>query len=275
MKVTYEDHMGTDLCVVNAARVSHGKRSEWVWLKGDGEVLENPECWSLSQKENHCTRTLSKRDQGIIQYLASGLTTKEREAHIQRGLNCKTPEDMERFINDTRRIATHFAPFTKTAIKLHISCPLFVAAQLFKHQVGFETPSSISYRYVEAEEFYMPDVWRKRADNVKQGSSDESVDVSWYDRDDGYNDWPTDAYEIALESYQKMLKLGVAPEQARMVLPQSTITEFIWQGNVAAWARLYNQRTDSHAQKETQDLAKQIGKIIQPLYPVSWEALTA
>ena len=268
MKVTYLDHMGTDLSVVNAAKVSFGKRSEW-----DYEEVVTEEGYRRVTD----TRILSKKDQGLIQFLASGLTTEEREAHVQRGLNCKTPEDMERFINDTRRIATHFAPFTKTAIQLHISCPLFVAAQLFKHQVGFETPSSISYRYVEAEEFYVPDVWRKKADNVKQGSSDEAVE--YIDREDFLQPEPTERlYNYYLERvgelYEDFLNSKVAPEQARMILPQSTITEFIWQGNVAAWARLYNQRTDSHAQKETQDLAKQIGEIIQPLYPVSWEALT-
>ena len=267
MKATYIDHMGTDLSVVNAAKVSFGKRSKW-----DNEGSEAPFKGSTAWRTDYGTLYfgLSKRDQGLIQFLASGLTTKEREAHVQRGLNCKTPEDMERFINDTRRIATHFAPFTKTAIQLHISCPLFVAAQLFKHQVGFETPSSISYRYVESEEFYVPDVWRKKADNVKQGSSDESVDFV-----NMPSNLPAQAIEHMGEVYQRMLDEGIAPEQARMVLPQSMYTEVIATGNLYAWANLYVQRTDSHAQKETQDLAKQIGEIIQPLYPVSWEALTA
>ena len=121
----------------------------------------------------------------------------------------------------------------------------------------------------------MPDVWRKKADNVKQGSSDEAVDISckfpWVDY--GSSGDLEDYMEICIESYKSLLEAGVAPEQARMVLPQSMYTEVIATGNLYAFANMYIQRTDSHAQKETQDLAKQIGEIIQPLYPVSWAAL--
>ena len=271
MKVTYLDSMGDDLAIVNAAKVSNGKRSDWDrridhYSENNDTRQWESEGWTFwdESTSGDIYRKLSKADQGLIQFLARGLNTKDWNAHIERGLACATFDEMERFINDTRKIATHFAPFTKTAVKVHIECPLFVAAQLFKHQVGFETPSSISYRYVEAEEFYVPDVWRKRAEDVKQGSSDED---SEYGSIKDYMD------KVKFQ-YQDMLDWGVAPEQARMVLPQSTITEFIWQGNVAAWARLFNQRTDSHAQKETQEIAKQIGEIIEPLFPVSWRCLT-
>ncbi len=143
--------------------------------------------------------------------------------------------------------------------------PIFVARQIMKHTTGIEY-NEVSRRYVDSEpEFYVPDVWRKKADNVKQGSSDEAVNLYW---------GPEHLYEKPLGVYKRMLETGVAPEQARMVLPQSMYTEVIATGNLYAWANMYIQRTDSHAQKETQDLAKQIGDIVKPLYPVSWEALT-
>jgi len=148
--------------------------------------------------------------------------------------------------------------------------PIFVARQIMKHTTGIEY-NEVSRRYVDSEpEFYVPDVWRKKADNVKQGSSDESASSETV-----VYDVPYYAYEMPLAIYKKMLSEGVAPEQARMILPQSMYTEVIATGNLYAWANLYIQRSDSHAQKETQDLAKQIGEIIQPLYPVSWAALVA
>ena len=137
----------------------------------------------------------------------------------------------------------------------------------------------------------MPDVWRKKADNVKQGSSDEPfTDYFYYEfkEDDsrvpyrfqnGVDESIEDVYNLYLEGateiYDDMLERGIAPEQARMILPQSMYTEVIATGNLYAWANMYIQRTDSHAQKETQELAKQIGEIVKPLYPVSWAALVA
>ena len=160
----------------------------------------------------------------------------------------------------------HKSPFFHTAVTLHLKMPIFVARQIMKHTVGIEY-NEVSRRYVDSEpEFYVPDVWRKRADNVKQGSSDETTT------------WGSGMYKEAIHKcnavYNDMLEYGLAPEQARMVLPQSMYTEVVATGNIFAWANMYNQRTDSHAQKETQEIAKQIGEIIEPLYPESWKALT-
>ncbi len=175
----------------------------------------------------------------------------------------------------------HKSPFFHTAITLHLKMPIFVARQIMKHTTGIEY-NEVSRRYVDDKpEFYVPDVWRKKADNVKQGSSDEVVDITsrntWYDPDEGSIN-TLRAFEIVSEYvrglYEVLLEQGVAPEQARMVLPQSMYTEVIATGNLYAFANMYIQRTDSHAQKETQDLAKQIGEIIEPLYPVSWSCLT-
>ena len=186
-----------------------------------------------------------------------------------------TPEQNNKLIKYLAK-HQHKSPFFHTAISLHLKMPIFVARQIMKHTTGLEY-NEVSRRYVDSDpEFYVPDVWRKKADNVKQGSSDEAVDIKdkFPSVDYGYRGNIQDYMEICIGSYKSLLDAGVAPEQARMILPQSMYTEVIMTGNLYAIANMYIQRTDSHAQKETQELAKQIGEIVKPLYPVSWEALT-
>ena len=182
-----------------------------------------------------------------------------------------TPEQNNRLIKYLAK-HQHKSPFFHTAITLHLKMPIFVARQIMKHTTGIEY-NEVSRRYVDSEpEFYVPDVWRKKADNVKQGSSDEAS--LWnHGMGTGYREEEYEVMDAVKSLYKHMLETGVAPEQARMVLPQSMYTEVIATGNLYAFTNMYIQRTDSHAQKETQDLAKQIGEIIQPLYPVSWAAL--
>lgn len=163
----------------------------------------------------------------------------------------------------------HTTPFTHPQISLRETVPIFVARQRFKHVVGF-TYNEVSRRYVDTPpEFYVPKEWRSRPEgSVKQGSGDthpDSEDLRKY-----YKRFLEDAAEI----YQNMINDGVAPEQARMVLPQSMFTSYYVTGSLAAFARAYNLRAESHAQKEIQDLAKQWSNIISPLYPISWSVLT-
>ena len=255
MKATYEDHMGSDLSVVNAAKVSFGKRSEWHYSGVD--TNGPPE------------KRLHTKDRSLIQFLARGCTSGDWEDIKFNVSETLGAEYLEPILNHIRRMPSHWSPFAHTAITLHLKMPIFVARQIMKHTTGIEY-NEVSRRYVESEpEFYVPDVWRKKADNVKQGSSDEAASSETV-----VYDVPYYAYEMPLTIYKKMLQEGVALEQARMVLPQSMYTEVIATGNLYAFANMYIQRSDSHAQKETQDLAKQIGEVIQPLYPVSWEALT-
>lgn len=163
----------------------------------------------------------------------------------------------------------HWSPFSHPQIRFRIKAPIFVRTQLFKHKVG-AVENEVSRRYVDAEpEFYEPDVWRGRPDgSVKQGSGGEIE----------YNDTVRENYHVIVsdvyQEYECLLKYGVAPEMARMVLPQSTYTEWIWTGSLAFFARVYNQRSDPHAQLETQQFAHAIGEIMSGLFPVSWEALT-
>ena len=163
----------------------------------------------------------------------------------------------------------HWTPFSHPQITLRYTVPIFVARQEFKHIVGF-TRNEVSRRYVDDEpELFRPDVWRERPDgSVKQGSGgdhESSDEVA-----QAIETW----YENAGRMYQEMMRLGVAPEQARMILPQSMYTSYYITGSLAAFARFFRQRTDPHAQAEIQDLAYMVGDILSPLYPKAWEALT-
>jgi thymidylate synthase (FAD) len=160
----------------------------------------------------------------------------------------------------------HWTPFAHNFVAFRISAPIFVARQLVKHQVGLVW-NEVSRRYVDDEpEFYFPKdyMWRKKALNVKQGSSPEA---------DIYIKDLTIATEQCLDSYNFMLDNGVAPEQARMVLPQNTMTEWYWSGSLMAFARVCKQRLDPHAQAETREVAEGIDKECADLFPVSWSAL--
>jgi thymidylate synthase (FAD) len=167
----------------------------------------------------------------------------------------------------------HMSPFGHAFASFHVKAPIFVARQLVKHK--FLRWNEVSRRYVDDEpEFYTPDVWRGRSADKKQGSDDTVlIDVTWYDRDDGYNSWPEDSWFIALEAYQKMLELGVSPEQARMVLPQSTMTEWWWSGSLDAFADMCVLRLKDDTQYETRLVAQMIDKEMATIFPVSWAAL--
>ena len=219
MIVEYVDHMGSDLSVVNAARVSFDKTSEWDYEDG---------------KQENCS--LSEKDEKLISYLAKH---------------------------------NHWSPFAHSTVSLRIKAPIFVARQLVKHQVGLAW-NEVSRRYVDSEpEFWFPKEWRGKPVNAKQGSSGLIEDQT------KYQDWFKGIATGAWHAYSEALEEGMAPEQARMVLPQNTMTEWIWTGSLYAFARVCNLRLDAHAQSETQEAAKKISDIIQPLFPVSWGVLVS
>lgn len=166
----------------------------------------------------------------------------------------------------------HWSPFAHTSLQFRIKAPIFVARQLGKHQVGLVW-NEVSRRYVDFEpEFYMPSTLRLKADNVKQGSSDQILDLA---------DWRYMEAELVVRDsaflYNQLLNAGVCAEQARMFLPQNMMTEWIWTGSLMAFARVCKLRLDSHTQKETRDVAELIEKEIKEcgLFNVSWEALNA
>ena len=219
ISVEYVDKMGSDLSVVNAARVSFDKVAE-VFSDGDAR---------------------------LINYLARH---------------------------------NHWSPFAHTSLQLRIKAPIFVARQLVKHQIGLVW-NEVSRRYVDTEpEFYFPTYWRMKADNKKQGSLEDRCEEAYSndsgdplfgaESDDEYANW---VCRMALDAYTRLLKSGVCAEQARMILPQNMMTEWIWTGNVMSFARVCQLRLDSHTQKETRDVAVLIDEMAEGHFPVAWKAL--
>lgn len=250
MQVTLIDKMGSDLTVVNAARVSFHKESEW---EVDWNTNEEGVVLCDGKTETH-SLNLSQKDQKLISYLAKN---------------------------------NHWTPFSHVMITMREKIPIFVARQRFKHMVGF-TYNEVSRRYVDDDpEYHVPDVWRERASNKKQGSGEGTVEWLEHDErvvwDDLHSPHITtsikEEYKAFLEYaeylYKTMIKNDVAPEQARMVLPQSLFTEYYCTGSLAAWARAYKLRSDLHAQLEIQELAKKWNEVISGIDELkhSWKAL--
>jgi thymidylate synthase (FAD) len=226
IQATYIDHMGSDLSVVNAARVSFGKKSELV----EGE-------WKEDETGSYIEMVLSDKDTKLIKYLAKH---------------------------------EHISPFGHAFASFHVKAPIFVARQLVKHK--FLRWNEISRRYVDDEpEFYVPDVWRGHSADKKQGSDGVVHDV--LELEDGPYFSPEDGYSLCLEMYKMLLSKGVAPEQARMVLPQSTMTEWYWSGSLDAFASMCKLRLKEDTQYESRLVAQQISAKMAELFPVSWQAL--
>ena len=210
MDVELIDHMGSDASVVNAARVSFGKR-----------ITE-----------------MSEGDTKLIRYLAKH---------------------------------NHWSPFGHASVQFRIKAPIFVARQLVKHQVGL-TWNEISRRYVDYEpEFYEVDKWRGRPVDKKQGSSEENIE--WINRSIRTSALQDQVENVALANYNLMIGAGVAPEQARMILPQSMMTEWYWSGTLYAFARVCNLRCAEDAQYETRIVANLINDECEKLFPISWTEL--
>lgn len=164
----------------------------------------------------------------------------------------------------------HVTPFFHPQARFRLKMPIFIAREWFRHQIGFAR-NEVSRRYVDSEpEFWMPDVLRQRDVKKKQGSKDEQIQYNGH-----CLAHIRATNEKALETYKYLLGHDVCPEQARAVLPQSMMTEFIETGSLAAYARLYNLRTDPHAQREIQELAEQVGFLLAEKFPISWAALTS
>lgn len=198
----------------------------------------------------------------------------EAVARLRNSGSSYHPEDVrklgKRDAKLLKYLATHqhWTPFAHPQITLRVKAPVSIRTQMFKHKQGF-VENEISRRYVSFEpEFYSPN-WRgKPTDGAKQGSDDFIV----IDKETelGYDN----AIRSCMYTYEQLLENGVAPEQARFVLPQGMYTEWYWTGSLAAYARFYKQRTDQHAQYEVREYAKAIGKLIAPRFPVSWNELT-
>jgi len=163
----------------------------------------------------------------------------------------------------------HWSPFSHCVLKVRVSAPIFIARQLAKHQVGFSW-NEVSRRYVsDAPTFFVPDNFRDKADNVKQGSASTTNLHSQL-----YKTKLENLCNHAVTIYQEMLDDNVCPEQARAILPQAMMTDWIWTGSLYAWSRMYNLRADPHSQLEVQEYAAKIGNLCFKYFPISWRALT-
>lgn len=163
----------------------------------------------------------------------------------------------------------HEIPFAHTAITLRVRAPVAVRAQAFKHKIGF-VESEQSRRYISSTPAFFTPEFRAKAENVKQGSGELLDD----EKQEKLRETYVAFMQGAQVMYHNFLDMGVAPEQARFLLPQGMMTEWVWTGSLLAFARFYRLRSDAHAQKEIQDLAREVGAIIADLFPVSWKALT-
>ena len=238
INVTYIDHMGSDLSVVNAARVSFGKRSDWEWSDEEGATN-----YTFGQGDGKIHLKLSDRDTKLIKYLAKH---------------------------------KHISPFGHAFASFHVKAPVFVARQLVKHK--FLRWNEISRRYVDEEpEFYTPEVWRGRSKDKKQGSAGVIEDVlTKIYTGEFYGEYHFMDYRSAAEEMYKGLMLqGVCPEQARMVLPQSMMTEWYWSGSLDAFASMCHLRCKPDTQYESRIVAEAIDDEMMKLFPVAWEALRA
>jgi thymidylate synthase (FAD) len=164
----------------------------------------------------------------------------------------------------------HYSPFGHAFASFHVKAPIFVARQLVKHK--FLRWNEISRRYVDDDpEFYVPDVWRGKSADKKQGS--DGVSLWNHGEGTGYRDEEYEVMRTVQDLYLHMIEVGVAPEMARMVLPQSTMTEWYWSGSLDAFADMCKLRCKSDTQYETRIVADKINVIMADLFPHSWAAL--
>ena len=178
-----------------------------------------------------------------------------------------------RLINSLAR-EKHITPFCHPHVTFECEAPIAIARQLGKHQVGFRW-NERSMRYKDSViDVYVPDMFRGRPDNLHSGSAD--IDVSGqvvFGQDMSVEELYRDAVAEALDSYTKLVEAGLAPEQARFVLPQGMITRWIWTGSLYGWYEVWRQRSSEHAQYEARLFASQLDTHMSSLLPIAWEAL--
>lgn len=242
MHAIYENHYLTDTDVANFARQSFGKHAA-----------------EFTEVQNH----------NLIRFLARGMASGDWEKLIdQIQFDDFSAQKAHKLAAYLRKIPEHWVPFGHPHITLRMQAPVPIARQAFKHKVGL-VESEESRRYISSTpKVYVPEFFRSAAASVKQGSSGK------HPENQHWKNKYLVSCEFAIRDYEEMIAAGVCPEQARFILPQGCEVNWVWTGSLYAYANFYNQRSDSHAQKEIQELAEQISQIIAPLYPVSWAALT-
>ena len=239
----YLDHLGTDLTVVNAARASFGKRKA----------------------------EFTDADAKLIRFLATGYRTAEWDEFLGQIRNAVlNGDDLTPMLRAYKRKPQHWAPFAHPHVQIRVSMPIFLARQFVKHQIG-ATWSEESRRYISDEPgVWFPDEWHTRPEDIKQGS----CGVLHLELQEHATTIAEHSTRTSLYGYDTLLAGGVAPEEARIILPLNMMTTVVWTGSLLFWSRVCNQRVDSHAQLAAQELGKLIAGIVEPLFPVSWAELT-
>jgi len=243
VQAQYLNHYLTDTDIANFARQSFGKHAE------DFSKVQNDK---------------------LVQFLARGMTAGDWEALLEKLWDqngAMSKREYAELAVYLRGIPEHWVPFGHPQITLRMQAPIPIRVQCFKHKIGF-VESEESRRYISTKPSYFRPTFRSKAESVKQGSGETHPDA---------NAWSTryaNHCEGAITLYERMVAEGICPEQARFVLPQGCEVNWVWTGSLYAYANFYNQRSNSHAQKEIQNLAAEVDAIIAPLYPVAWAALT-
>lgn len=256
LEAEYIDHMGTDKSVVNAARLSFGV----------GKIKA-------------ANQTLDDKDVGLINFLAKGLSSKDFNEMLEAitnptmGLSNFASHEAKLhsafdLYQSIRHQAVHWTPFSHTAISIRMKAPIPIRTQAFKHKQGL-VENEESRRYITSTpEIFIPEFRSKPEGSIKQGSG------NLHPENETWREIYSAHVNAGVHLYEQMIKDGVAPEQARMVLPQGAMVNWLWTGNLMSFANYYNKRTDTHAQGEGAELAKLVRKVVEPLFPVSWAALT-
>ena len=216
----------------------------------------------------------------LVDFMGDDLTV-SNTARVSFAKWKKEFDDKDARLIDYLAAHEHLSPFRHTALSLRCKAPVFLARQLGKHQAGLSW-NEVSRRYVDVDiEFFVPDSWRSRpAEGIKQGSGDSIVKELIYkdsvgfvsgaeDVDSVYQDFIEDAVVL----FDSMIENGIAPEMARMVLPQSMMVDWVWTGNLLSFFHVYRLRSGEGAQLEAKEFAEKLGAIVEPLFPHSWKAL--
>ena len=265
MHALYRNHMGNDLEVVNDAKISFA-------VSSTADSWEDYVIPNTDQGASNLARVpkLKPADERLIQFLARGCRSGQWNELI-KDLTQGFLQDAEAdaLLKYVQKMPTHWTPFGHQVIKLKMQAPVPIRTQCFKHKIGL-VENEESRRYISSTpELFVPEFRSAPEGDIKQGSGGIHPD----------NELWKSLYEVrcrrAIAMYEDMIAAGVAPEQARFVLPQGVLVNWVWTGSLYAFAEFYNKRSDrGHAQGEIADLADQIQPIMEVLFPISWKALT-
>lgn len=241
MKAQYINHYLSDTDIANFARQSFTRR----------EV-------QFTDEQNN----------NLIRYLARGMRSNDYKSFIETFKGSLDNKEIEEGLLLFKNTPIHWVPFGHPQITLGVSAPIPVKVQLFKHKIGM-VESEESRRYISSRpEFFIPEHFRASAEDVKQGSG------GIHPKSNVWKDEYVTTLNYCINKYLEMIQDNVCPEQARFILPQGVEANWVWTGSLYAFANFYKQRIRGDVQKETQMLAKEIGDIIDPLFPMAWKALT-